>query len=183
MNSVKIYLIAGKARNGKDTLAGFLKNYLTLSGRKVCNIELMRTLKGYVRDYFDWDGKEETKPREFLQTFGTDIIREKLNMPFFHIDRLSEDIKILSFYFDTFIVDDVRFPLEIEEIRSRFDDVKVIHISKDNFENYLTEKEKQHITETALDFYNNYDYVVKNNGSLEELETIAKEIVSEGETL
>lgn len=42
--------------------------------------------------------------------------------------------------------------------------------------NILTEKEKQHITETALDNYNDYDYVINNDGSIEELESKLSEI-------
>ena len=180
MFKVKLYLLCGKARNGKDTFGKFIEEYLVENGYNVCNIEIMRTLKGYVKDYFDWDGREESKPRELLQKFGTEIIREKLNKPYFHIDRLTEDIEVLSTYFDTFIVDDVRFPVEIEELRKRFDDVTVIHISRDDVIDNMTSEEKLHISETALDNYDNYDYKVKNNSTLEELKNKAKQIVSEG---
>lgn len=183
MSKVKLYLLCGKARNGKDTFAKYLEKYLVERGKKVCNIELMRTLKGYVKDYFDWDGKEETKPRELLQKFGTEIIRENLNKPYFHIDRLTEDIEILSTYFDTFIVDDVRFPLEIETLRERFECVTVIHISRDNYENNMTKEENSHISETALEDYDNYDYKVKNNSTLDDLEILAKIIISEGDLI
>lgn len=183
MDKVKVYLLCGKARNGKDTFAKFLEKYLIEHDRRVCNIELMRTLKGYVKDYFDWDGSEESKPRELLQKFGTEIIREKLNKPYFHIDRLCEDIEILATYFDTFIVDDVRFPLEIETLRERFSDITVIHISRDNVVNNMTDEENMHISETALDGYDNYDYKIKNNSTLEDLENKAKEIISEGDLI
>ena len=80
----------------------------------------MKTLKGYLKDYFGWDGLEDTKPRKMLQELGTDIIREKMNMPNFHIDHLTDDIKVLSNFFDIFIVNDIRLPEEIEILKSRF---------------------------------------------------------------
>lgn len=175
---IVVFLICGKARSGKNTFAKYLETYLNMEGAKVCRIEIMRTLKGYIKDYFGWSGNDEDKPRELLQKFGTEIIREKMNMPMFHLDRLTEDIKILSNYFNTFIVDDVRFPLEIEEIRKRFENVIAINIVRDNYDNQMTEEQAKHITEIALDNYDNYDRIIENT-TLEELEENAKLIVRE----
>lgn len=181
MNDIKLFIICGRARNGKDTLADILKEKLELRGKKVCKIPLMRTLKGYIKDYFGWDGCEDTKPRELLQKFGTDIIRVKLNKPLFHIDRLTEDIEILSEFFDTFIIDDARFPEEIEVLRDRFKNVTVIHIEKDGV-NALSLEQEKHISEVALDNYTDYDYDVKNNGTIEDLKNIIDKIL-EGDNL
>ena len=41
----------------------------------------MRPLKEYLKDYFGWDGSEETKPREALQQMGTELIREEMHKP------------------------------------------------------------------------------------------------------
>lgn len=174
-----LYLICGKARSGKHEVNKFISDYLKECDHKVCSIQIMRTLKGYLKDYFGWDGHDETKPRELLQKFGTEIIREKLNMPLFHIDRLTEDINVLSAYFDTFIVDDIRFPLEIEELTKRFKDVVVINVERDI--NTLTEEERKHITEVALDNYNEYDYVIENNSNLDDLKEKVEIMVREVE--
>jgi len=93
---MRLYLISGRARNGKGTLSECIcKEYKSL-GKRACLIQLMRPLKWLLRDYFDWDGREETKPRERLQKMGTELIREKLEMPLYFIDRLTENIKILE---------------------------------------------------------------------------------------
>lgn len=175
-----IYLLSGRARSGKNTFGEFLKEELEKRGKKVCQIELMRTIKGYAKDYLGWDGKEETKPRELLQRLGTEIIREKMKKPLFHINRLLEDISVLSNFYDTFIVDDVRFPLEITEIRRKNEDVVVINIERENVDEVsdLTEKEKKHISEVALDGYDEYDYRVYNT-TLEDLHKQAEKIVRE----
>lgn len=176
-----IYLIAGRGRSGKNTFGTYLESELEKRGRKVCTIEVMRTLKGYCKDYFGWDGRDETKPRELLQKLGTEIIRENLNMPLFHINRLLLDIEVLSHFFDDFIVPDVRFPLEIEEIKKTKDAVS-IHITRENIDNVsdLTEEQRQHITETALNDFHNYDYEVVNV-TLENLKLDAEHIVREVE--
>lgn len=176
-----IYMIAGKARSGKNTLAGMIEEELEKRGRKVCNIELMRTLKGYAKDYFGWDGKDETKPRDLLQKFGTEIIREKMNKPLFHINRLLEDIEILANFFDDFIVDDVRFPLEFEKIKEKYPDSIAIHVIRDNYEHEsMTDEQKRHITENALDGYDVYDKII-HNITLEKLNMDAISLVREVE--
>lgn len=177
---MKVYLISGRARNGKDTMSKMLEKEYDLLGKRVCFIQLMRPLKWLLRDYFDWDGREETKPREQLQKMGTELIREKLNMPTYFIDRLIENISILSNYFDVFMVTDVRLPLEIELLKKQYPNLVSINIIREDFENDLNSEEKIHYTETALDNYYNFDYVVINK-SLEELEKEVKKIVSEVE--
>lgn len=177
---MKIYLISGRARNGKDTMSKMFEDEYNLLGKKVCFIQLMRPLKWLLKDYFGWDGKEETKPREQLQKMGTDLIREKLNMPTYFIDRLVENITILSEYYDVFMVTDVRLPLEIDMLKEKFSGAVSINIVRENFESDLKREEKVHYTEVALDDYNDFDYVVINN-SLEELKKKVKEIVSEVE--
>ena len=178
LDNIKVYLICGKARSGKDTAAEILKEKLEEKNYKVCTIQIMRTLKGYLKDYFNWDGREETKPRTLLQQMGTELIREKLNMPNFHIDRLTEDIKVLSNYFNVFIVDDIRLVQEIEEIKKRFTNVTSIGVEKENYISPLEESQERHITEHDLDNYDDYDYKIINR-TKEDLELEVNKIVME----
>lgn len=161
-SNILIFLISGRARNGKGTVSKLLKEKLEKKNLKVCEIQVMRTLKGYLKDYFGWDGKEETKPRKMLQEIGTDIIREKMNKEFFHIDRLTEDIEVLSNFFDVFIVNDIRLPLEIEKIKERFADVISINVTRENYISPLEVSEQVHITELALNDYKKFDYEIVN---------------------
>lgn len=178
-NNILVYLISGRARNGKGTASKILKKEYEKRGFRVCEIQIMRTLKEYLKDYFGWDGKEETKPRKMLQQIGTDIIREKMNKPFFHIDRLTGDIEVLSNFFDIFIVNDIRLPLEIETIKERFPNVVSIHVTRKDYVSPLKVSEQVHITELALNDYDEFDYKIVNS-SLEQLNSdIIKIIDSE----
>lgn len=176
-NNILIFLISGRARNGKGTVSKILKEKLEEKDFKVCEIQVMRTLKGYLKDYFDWDGNDDTKPRKLLQEIGTDIIREKMNKPYFHIDRLTEDILILSNFFDVFIVSDVRLPLEIETLRKRFENVISINVTRLDYVSPLEISEQVHITELALNDYDQFDYKIVNS-SLNQLTDDIIEIVN-----
>lgn len=177
---MKIYLIGGKARNGKDTLAGFMKEYLEEDGKKVCIMHIGNYIKHYIKDYFDWDGREETKPRSLLQHLGTDIIRNKMNKPLFFINRLVEDIEVLDNFFDVAIVADVRIPIEFEEVTKRYVDAIKIHIERPELISELSSEEQKHITETALDSYHDYHYRIINT-TLEQLKIDAKKLLEEEE--
>ena len=94
-----IFLIAGKANSGKDTSAEFIDNYVKLKGLKVVNLQLSSYIKMYAKKISGWNGEEDSKPRSLLQELGTDIIRNKIDNYLF-INRIIEDIKVYSYYFD-----------------------------------------------------------------------------------
>ena len=179
-DNIKIYLICGKARTGKNTVGSFIKAELEKTDHKVCEIQIMRTLKGYLKDYFNWNGKEETKPRELLQRMGTELIRGEMNMPLFHIDRLTEDIKVLSNFYDVFIVDDIRLKNEIMEIRKRFKNVKVILVEKENIDNGLTFEQQNHSTERDLEDFSDYDCKIINSDDIKLLHDEVSKLILGG---
>lgn len=178
-NNVLIYLISGRARNGKGTVSNILKKEYETKGLRVCEIQVMRTLKGYLKDYFGWDGSEETKPRKMLQQIGTELIREKMNQPNFHINRLIEDIKVLANFFDVFIVNDIRLPLEIETIREKFPNVVSINVTREGYVSPLEPSEQVHITELALNDYKKFDYEIVNCSLKQLTDDIIKIVDSE----
>lgn len=182
---MKIYLISGKARHGKDTVANFLKTKLENNGNKVCFVRYAAYIKFYAKEYFGWDGEEETKPRELLQHLGTDIIRKQID-PLFHVNRILQDIEVLSFFFDTIIIPDVRTPEEILIPKQKFDKVVSINVFRPDFESELNKKEQAHLTEVGLDNFKDYDYEIINDGNLDKLqekvlEIAEKELIKDGE--
>lgn len=173
---MKIILISGKARHGKDTLGAYIKEAYEEQGMKVCQLQYASYIKYYAEKYFGWDGKEETKPRELLQKLGTDIIRHKIdNM--FHVNRIMQDIKVLDYFYDIAIITDVREPIEITTPKEMYENVVSINIFRPNFESNMTDTQKKHFTEVALDNFNDYDYKVINDSTLEALKEKAIKIV------
>ena len=162
--NIKIFIISGKARSGKSETSNIIKNFY--KEKKCITISFAYYLKDYVKRITNWDGNEETKPRELLQQLGIELIKNKINNQLL-INRILEDIEVFTYFYDIIIINDARLVDEIESIKEKYKDSICIRIIR-NKENNLSETEKQHITETELDNYNNFDYVINNN-SYEEL--------------
>ena len=173
---MKIFIIGGKAKSGKNTFGELLRDNLKEYGYKPCVMQITEPLYSYARNYFEYDMEKDEKPREFLQKMGIEIIREKLNKPNFLINRLKEDIEILSNFFDTFIITDARLENEFINLKKTYTNVTTIKIERENYYVELSESEKNHITETEIDKFDVFDYKVINSG-YSSLEEQAKEIV------
>ena len=177
---MRIYVIGGKAKSGKNTFGEYLREELKDYGYKPCVMHITEPLYCYAKTYFDWDGNEENKPREFLQKMGIEIIRDKLGKKDFLLNRLYEDIEILSNFFDVFIITDARMVYEFEDITRKYDDVVTIKLERTNYHNQLTKEEANHITEKEIDEYKAFNYIVENR-SLDDLKRKALEIVHDEE--
>ena len=89
----KIFIISGKARHGKDTTAMYMNEIYTKKGKKILNISYASYIKEYAKKISNWDGSDETKPRELLQQLGTTVIRQNIDELFF-VKRVLEDIEV-----------------------------------------------------------------------------------------
>jgi len=175
---MKVVLICGKARSGKDTFADYLEQAFLKKSLKVCRLGFGDYIRYYVKRYFGWDGNDDTKPRDLMCQLGTEIIRNQIDKEF-HVKRILEDIRVLSFFYDVAIISDVREPLEIEKPKKELDDAVSIHLIRNDFTTPLTEQQQKHYTETALDHFDDYDYTIYNDATKEALEEKAKHLVEE----
>ncbi len=173
---MKIFIICGKARHGKDTFCSLIRKYYKDQNINSINLQFSSYIKEYAKRIANWDGDETDKPRELLQHLGTEIIRKKID-PLFFVKRIIGDIKVYSNYFDIITISDARTKVEIEEIKKAFNDVCTIRVVRPNFDNGLTEAQKAHFTEVDLDDYNNIDYTVINDGTIENLEDKFRQLV------
>lgn len=149
----KIVLLSGKAESGKSTVANYIKQQLESQGKKVCIMRFAQYIKMYLKEYFQWDGVTKTPEiREMMQKLGTEKIREELRKPLFHCSRISEDIEILSDYFDVFILDDTRFLDEAYYLMAAFPrKVITVRIHRLDHESQLTPEQRLHRSETEMD--------------------------------
>lgn len=178
--NLTIYLISGKARHGKTTTANMIKDYLNSVDVKSVITSYGKYIKMYVSEITGWDGVSEPKPREMLQTLGTSIIREKLGRQDFYVKRLDEDMDVYNEYVNAVLIDDVRLPIEMDYYKERYPErIRTIHIIRPNFENDLTSKQRTHATEIGLDNYTDYNYVIYNDGTLDDLRKKVNDIVKE----
>lgn len=172
-----IYIIGGKAKNGKDTVASLIKDNYEKKGLKVINLQYSFYIKEYAKNISDWDGSEATKPRELLQVLGTDVIRKNIDQNFF-IKKIIDDILVYSFFFDVITISDARYKIEFDMIKDKFD-IIALNVIRDNFDNKLTYLEKHHLSEIDLDDYKGFDYIIKNDGSMDILKDKVDKIISE----
>ncbi len=172
----KIIIIGGRARSGKDTITNYMLEYYSSKGVKAVSLAFGSYLKEYAKKISNWDGLDETKPRKLLQELGTDIIRGKIDDNFF-INRIIEDIKVYSYFFDIIIISDARLKKEIDMVKSKFKNVKSICVKRED--NTLSENEKKHLTEIDLEDYDKFDYIIDNNGSKSELNKKIIELLGE----
>lgn len=159
--------VAGKAQVGKDYFAQTLKEYLEKEGKKVVIIHYADYLKFICKQYYGWNGEKDESGRSLLQFVGTDLVR-KLNKTFW-VDTVLSFIRVFKNEFDWFIIPDCRFPNEIDSLRYVLEDKFVsVNLFRTNygekFENSLTEEQRNHPSETALDEYTDYDFTIENNG-------------------
>jgi len=169
-----IVLIGHKKRQGKDTFAQLLIEELAFRGVNTKKFAFADAMKDIVADMFDIDrntldyykNKSEsivfdsktTDFRKILQRFGSGKMKELFGKTVW------VDVVRKQFDKDSVnIVTDFRFPEEY--IKGAFT-IKVDRGIKDNDE---------HISEKALDDFN-FDYVVDNSGSLEDLRKEAKKV-------
>ncbi len=174
----KIFIVSGKANSGKDTTCDLINNLIRLKELTSVNLQFSSYIKMYAKVISGWNGEENTKPRSLLQEIGTSIIRDKIDNEFF-IKRIIGDIQVYSYYCDAITISDARLPEEIDSIYENFDNVIRINIERPNFDNNLNNREKMHRTEIGLDGYNNYDYVIINDGTIEDLNKKIEKLIDE----
>ena len=172
---MKLYLICGKARAGKDTFAKLIKQEEEKDNNKVCILKLTAPLYSWAEDYFNYDKEKDEKPRELLQTLGYDILQLKLKKKDFLLDYLITTIEVLDNYYekdllvtmlnenyyDVGLITDGRLVHEIEVLKEKYPNIKTILLTNKQ-DNKLTNKEKNHQTEIDLDDYKDFDYIVEN---------------------
>lgn len=103
--------------------------------------------------------KSFTTPRQVLQFVGTELIREGIS-PYFWCKVLDESIKNDA----KVVITDVRFYEEREYVKvKRGDLIKIERLSD-------TPKTDGHASENSLGGDSEYNFIIRNNGSVEELQ-------------
>lgn len=168
--STNIIGISGKARSGKDTIADYLiKNY---GYTKLAYADLLKNITmlafGFTKEQLYGDQKfvvDEywgNTPAYYLQILGTECFRERIDNDFW----VKAAMKIVNHYPENlWVIPDVRFPNEVTPIQDRGG--MVIRINRKN--RPPTGRDDNHPSEIALDDYEGFDYVIDNDGTIEEL--------------
>ena len=170
---MKIITFSGKAQHGKDTTAKYVKKTLESYGKKVVILHFADYLKYVCKEYFNWNGIKDEEGRTILQKVGTDLARK--NNPDIWVNVIKEFIYAFGTEFDYFLVPDCRFPNEINKLKEEYYPVHSVVVKREAFDNGLTELQKSHPSETALDDYK-FDITLINQEGLDYVKNNAVEI-------
>lgn len=185
-----IISISGKIGSGKDTIADIIKQispYYNWETKKFAGKlkDIAEILTGVSKHHFEDQEfkKQDMSPewgmtyRDLLQKLGTEAMRNGLhenvwvNALFADYHPINDELRqsmgnVIDYSnceWPNWIITDCRFPNELEAVKNRKGlTIKVIRDSGNTIGT-------THASETALDYYTNWDYVVDNNGTLEEL--------------
>ena len=179
---MEIITISGKARHGKDFTANIMKDKLEQDNKRVLIAHFGDLVKYTVKTFFGWNGKKDEEGRTKLQYIGTDVIRKQ--KPNYWVDFIVSILKMFPNEWDYVIIPDARFPNEIDTFKNEGFNITTVRVIRPNFDSDLTVEQMQHISETALDDYNDYDFKIINDKSEVELYNntldILKKIEKEG---
>ena len=151
---MKIILINGKARSGKDTLASLIKG--VLSDKKVLIRSNAQTVKDCAFKYFSWNGDKDTKGRQLL----IDITNLGYSQDPYHWDRLTLNYALDRDNYDYLIIPDWRYMSTYEYLKQRGYDVITIYRERD-IDNGLDDNLKNDISEQK--FNRTYDLEVRGD--------------------
>lgn len=156
--------ISGKAQSGKDTAGQYLVDHYNF--QRVASAD---ALKRIARNIFGWNALKDEKGRRFLQELGCTIRNYDQN---YWINLTVEEIKKRqnTFKQDNFVVTDVRFLNEAKLLKDN--NALLIRIERPGL------KQDTHVSETELDDFGGFDYVIDNDKTIDDLNNRLKNILS-----
>lgn len=163
-----IIILSGKSGHGKDALGGLMRAKLEAAGYHCMTVHYADLVKYYATQYYNWDGIKDEKGRALLQHLGTDKVRTRF--PNYWADTISKFLLATATDFDYVFIPDARFPNEIEVVKQDNPHVITIRIERYNDDGTpytnpaFTKKQLAHASETSLDDYYGFDYIVENSG-------------------
>ena len=156
----KVFITNGSGGNGKDTFAEFLSKYISVF--KYSSIDLVKDM--YESIGIDRNNKNEKKRKLYSDT--KDMLTKYDDIPFKDIASIVTDFKNNDIETEVLLID-IREPEEIDRAVKTFG-AKAILIDNPNVERI----ESNHADANVKNY--EYDYIIENDGNLEQLDKVAK---------
>lgn len=153
---MKIILVSGKARSGKDSFAKEVSAILKSRNQKVLVAHYAGLLKYICKEFFDWNGKKDETGRTLLQKVGTEGFRKK--NPEYWVKFIKDIINVFPNEWDYVIIPDCRFKNEIESWKKDGYNIFTVRMERLDYQSQLTEEQQNHQSEVDLD---DYDFDMK----------------------
>ena len=167
---MRVILISGKAGHGKDTFAGFLKEAMEASEKRVLITHYADLLKYICKSFFGWNGEKDEAGREMLQKVGTEGIRAQ--NPDFWVNFVRQILQFFPNQWDYVLIPDARFPNEVQRMKECFPCTH-IRVFRENYDNGLTPEQQAHSSETSMDHISPDYEIISHEDNLESLKETA----------
>lgn len=178
---MKLIGLCGKKLSGKDTAyvqaADILRRDHKLRVGRVAFADPLKQevseITGFRVEFIEEHKKEF---RSLLQVWGTEF-RRQWNGSDYWINKMSKIVEVAEDHFDVLFITDVRFKNEADFIRRGRDTHaghnmgQLVRVERRSDSRHYPAEVDTHITENDLDDYSQFDYVLNNDKTKEELNT------------
>ena len=167
---MKYFIINGRPRSGKDTFVNFCLEELGAFGKLISTVDFVKK----IATECGWDGTKDLKNRKFLSDLK-DLLTNWGDVPY---KKTLQEIDMFKFDLDCWNVSDkgvvfimCREPKEIERFERELN-AKSLLIRRASVE---FEQQSNHADSEVLN--HKYDYIIENNGTIDELKEKAKDFL------
>ena len=167
---MKYFIINGRPRSGKDTFVNFCLEELGAFGKLISTVDFVKEIAARC----GWDKTKTPKNRKFLSDLK-DLLTNWGDVPY---KKTLQEIDMFKFDLDYWDVSDkgvvfimCREPKEIERFERELN-AKSVLIQRASVE---FEQQSNHADSEVLN--HRYDYIIENNGTIDELKEKAKEFL------
>jgi len=175
---MEIILVSGKSNSGKGETSIKLEHLLKSKNKNVIRCSLSTYIRELAKNDFYWNGIDTLESRKFMAEVyrvGTEFFPHHMARRVWERDikpyANKDTIAIVESFREKVNYDYFNFLLQFKYI----DKLTTIRIIRPNF-NVLQNKEMEnHVSESDLDDFE-FDYVIENSGTVEELDEKLKEM-------
>ena len=167
---MKYFIINGRPRSGKDTFVNFCLEELGAFGKLISTVDFVKK----IATECGWDGTKDLKNRKFLSDLK-DLLTNWGDVPY---KKTLQEIDMFKFDLNCWNVSDkgvvfimCREPKEIERFERELN-AKSVLIQRASVE---FEQQSNHADSEVLN--HKYDYIIENNGTIDELKEKAKDFL------
>jgi len=175
---LEVILISGKSNAGKGEVAIKLENLFKSQNKHVIRCSLSTYIRQIAKKDFYWNGIDTLESRKFMAEVyrvGTVFyphhmarrVWERDIEPFVNKDTIA----IVESFREKVNYDYFDFLLQFKHI----DKLTTIRVERPNFNAIQNEEMENHVSESDLDNFE-FDYVIENSGTVEELDEKLKEL-------
>jgi hypothetical protein len=179
-------LLSGRAGTGKTTTANFMKEYLNNLNLKVIIASFAKGVKQTAK-FMGWDGNKDEKGRQLLIDVG--MAGRAYNKDTWCRTTFKYIIPdMLGYPFDVVLIDDCRFPNEIDYVRNDWTyQTTTVRLIAPEHECLKNTPQYNDVSEVSLTNSRDYDYYIHNIEDLDSLKNkailVVKDIIDKAEQI